>query len=151
MEFPKELKYSKEHSWLKTQGSKAAIGITEFAQIKFGKIVYVNLPSTGSRFDKGEVFGSVEVLKTTSDLYMPVGGVVLEVNNNLLKQADLLNKRTIPRRLDHENSNSRHNRVRQFIGCGCIQKIGWEKTIALFCYYPGIGMKDGNISLPVVN
>ena len=75
MEFPKELKYSKEHTWLKNQGSKAAIGITEFAQIVLGEIVYVNLPSKGARLDKDEVFGSVEVLKTTADLLMPVGAL----------------------------------------------------------------------------
>ena len=91
MQFPSDYKYSKEHTWLKIEGQEALIGITEFAQSELGKIVYVDLPSIGARFNKDEVFGSVEAVKTTSDLFMPVSGDVLEVNKTLLNKAELVN------------------------------------------------------------
>ena len=73
MQFPNDYKYTKEHTWLKLQDEQLAlIGITEFAQSELGEIVYVDLPSIGKQFKKNEVFGSVEAVKTTSDLFMPV-------------------------------------------------------------------------------
>ena len=89
MQFPSDYKYSKEHTWLKVEGETATIGITEFAQSELGEIVYVDLPSIGAHFNKDEVFGSVEAVKTTSDLFMPVSGDVLEVNKTLLNKAEL--------------------------------------------------------------
>ena len=91
MDFPNDYKYSKEHTWLKVEGQEALIGITEFAQSELGEIVYVDLPSIGVHFNKDEVFGSVEAVKTTSDLFMPVSGDVLEVNKTLLNKAELVN------------------------------------------------------------
>lgn len=91
MQFPSDYKYSKEHTWLKIEGHEALIGITEFAQSELGEIVYVDLPSIGAHFNKNEVFGSVEAVKTTSDLVMPVSGDVLEVNKTLLNKAELVN------------------------------------------------------------
>lgn len=91
MNFPQDIKYSKEHTWLKVEGETATIGITEFAQSELGEIVYVDLPSIGAHFNIDEVFGSVEAVKTTSDLFMPVSGDILEVNKTLLKNAELVN------------------------------------------------------------
>lgn len=84
MELPQDFKYSKEHTWIKLQGDgEALIGITEFAQSELGEIVFVDLPNVGAAFKKDEIFGSVEAVKTTSDLYMPVGGEVLQINGAL--------------------------------------------------------------------
>lgn len=92
MQFPTEYKYSKEHTWLKVlENNEALIGITEFAQSELGEIVYVDLPSVGKQFKKDEVFGSVEAVKTTSDLFMPVSGEVMELNTSLKDKADLVN------------------------------------------------------------
>ena len=91
MKFPSELKYSKEHTWIKTDGEIGTIGITEFAQSELDEIVFVDLPVFGKSFAKDEVFGSVEAVKTTSDLFMPVGGEVIKVNASLKDHADLVN------------------------------------------------------------
>ena len=92
MQFPSDYKYSKEHTWLKLlDNQQALIGITEFAQSELGEIVYVDLPSIGKQFKKDEVFGSVEAVKTTSDLFMPVSGEVLEINTKLKDNAPLVN------------------------------------------------------------
>lgn len=92
MQFPNDYKYSKEHTWLKLlDNQQASIGITEFAQSELGEIVYVDLPSIGKQFKKDEVFGSVEAVKTTSDLFMPVSGEVVEINTTLKDNAPLVN------------------------------------------------------------
>ena len=92
MTFPQDYKYSKEHTWLKVLGNdQALIGITEFAQSELGEIVYVDLPAVGKQFKKDEVFGSVEAVKTTSDLFMPTSGEVIEVNMALKDNATLVN------------------------------------------------------------
>ena len=92
MEFPKDYKYSKEHAWLKVLDNEMAlVGITEFAQSELGEVVYMDLPAVGKQFDKDEGFGSVEAVKTTSDLFMPVSGQVVEVNASLKDNAPLIN------------------------------------------------------------
>lgn len=92
MQLPTDYKYSKEHTWLKVlDNNEALVGITEFAQSELGEIVYVDLPSIGKQFQKDEVFGSVEAVKTTSDLFMPVSGEVIEVNTALKDNAPLVN------------------------------------------------------------
>lgn len=92
MSIPADYKYSKEHTWLKIEKEgNALVGITEFAQSELGEIVYVDLPSIGKQFKKDEVFGSVEALKTTSDLFMPVSGEITEVNAALKDNATLIN------------------------------------------------------------
>lgn len=92
MQFPSNYKYSKEHTWLKIlDNNEALVGITEFAQSELGEIVYVDLPSRGKQFRKDEVFGSVEAVKTTSDLFMPVSGEIVEVNAVLKDNAPLVN------------------------------------------------------------
>lgn len=91
MEFPEGLHYSKEHTWLKVEGKMGTIGITEFAQGELGEIVYVDLPNDGYSFGQDKVFGSVEAIKTVSDLFMPVSGKVIETNKKLLQEPTLVN------------------------------------------------------------
>ena len=91
MNFPENLMYSKEHTWLQIDGQTGTIGITEFAQSELGEIVYVELPRIGQSFKADEIFGSVEAVKTTSDLFMPVSGKVTEINNELVKKPETVN------------------------------------------------------------
>lgn len=91
MEFPAELKYTKDHEWVRVEGNEAYVGITEFAQRELGDIVYIDIPSVGSDLSKEEVFGTVEAVKTVSDLFMPVNGSILEVNTLLDSQPELVN------------------------------------------------------------
>lgn len=91
MNFPNELYYSKEHTWLKVVGDEGFVGITEFAQSELGEIVFVELPNPGASFGQDEVFGSVEAIKTVSDLFLPVSGEIVVVNKELEKQPTLIN------------------------------------------------------------
>ncbi len=83
MNIPEGLKYTKDHEWIKIEGNKATIGITEFAQGELGDIVYVDISTVGQEVNEHEVFGTVEAVKTVSDLFMPISGKVLEVNKAL--------------------------------------------------------------------
>ncbi len=91
MNFPENLLYSKEHTWLQVDGQTGTIGITEFAQSELGEIVYVELPRVGQSFNADEIFGSVEAVKTTSDLFMPVSGKIVSINDALTKEPELVN------------------------------------------------------------
>jgi len=91
MEFPKELKYSKDHEWLRVEGGNAYIGITEFAQGELGDIVFVDVDTEGEELEKEEVFGSIEAVKTVSDLFMPINGEVLSFNTKLEDDPELIN------------------------------------------------------------
>ena len=91
MEFPKELKYSKDHEWLRVEGGNAYIGITEFAQGELGDIVFVDVDTEGDELEKEEVFGSIEAVKTVSDLFMPINGEVLSFNAKLEDEPELIN------------------------------------------------------------
>ena len=91
MEFPNDIKYSKEHTWISVQDNIGTIGITEFAQSELGEIVYADLPNVGYNFQQDEVFGSVEAVKTFSDLFVPVSGKIIETNKQLLKEPTLIN------------------------------------------------------------
>ena len=91
MEFPKELKYSKDHEWLRVEGFNAYIGITEFAQGELGDIVFVDVDTEGEDLEKEEVFGSIEAVKTVSDLFMPINGEVLSFNKKLEDDPELIN------------------------------------------------------------
>lgn len=91
MNFPAELKYTKDHEWIKIEGSEAYIGITDFAQKELGDIVYVDINSVGKTVSQNDVFGTVEAVKTVSDLFMPVTGEVLEVNAILDNKPELVN------------------------------------------------------------
>ena len=91
MNFPSELKYTKDHEWLKVEGNIITIGITEFAQKELGDIVYVELESEGEILEDGEVFGTIEAVKTVSDLFMPVAGKVTEINSKLENNPEIVN------------------------------------------------------------
>jgi glycine cleavage system H protein len=91
MEFPKELKYSKDHEWLRFEGGNAYIGITDFAQGELGDIVFVDVDTEGEELEKEEVFGSIEAVKTVSDLFMPINGEVLSFNKKLEDDPELIN------------------------------------------------------------
>lgn len=83
MNFPENLKYSSDHEWVRVEGNEAFIGITDFAQEELGDIVFIDVSTEGETLEQGEVFGSVEAVKTVSDLLMPVSGEVLEINPEL--------------------------------------------------------------------
>ena len=91
MNFPAELKYTKDHEWVKVEGNEAIIGITDFAQRELGDIVYIDINSIGTEIAKEEVFGTVEAVKTVSDLFMPLTATVLEVNGELNDNPELVN------------------------------------------------------------
>jgi glycine cleavage system H protein len=91
MNFPDDLRYSKDHEWLRIEGDTAFIGITEFAQSELGDIVFVDIDTEGETLDKDEVFGTIEAVKTVSDLFMPVPGEVLEFNLKLEDEPELIN------------------------------------------------------------
>ena len=91
MNFPDNLKYTKDHEWVKVEGKEAIIGITDFAQGELGDIVYVDIDSKGASLKKETVFGTVEAVKTVSDLFMPISGEVLEVNKGLDQKPESVN------------------------------------------------------------
>ena len=91
MNFPENLKYTKDHEWVLLEGNTATVGITEFAQRELGDIVYVDISSRGKSLSAEEVFGTVEAVKTVSDLFLPLGGTVNEVNADLETQPELIN------------------------------------------------------------
>lgn len=92
MNFPENVKYSSDHEWVRVEGNEAYVGITDFAQDELGEIVYVDVTTEGDILEQGEVFGSIEAVKTVSDLMMPVGGEVLEINSKLDDAPELVNK-----------------------------------------------------------
>lgn len=87
----KNLRYTKSHEWLKIDGNHALIGITDYAQDSLGAIVYVDLPEKGESFNKGDVFSALESVKAASDIYIPVSGTIVEINERLLDEPELLN------------------------------------------------------------
>lgn len=91
MNFPENLRYTKDHEWVKIEGDEATVGITDFAQRELGDIVYIEIESVGKELKAGEIFGTVEAVKTVSDLYLPINGVVTEVNPNLNGSPDSVN------------------------------------------------------------
>lgn len=92
MNFPQDLKYTKDHEWVKIDGDIATIGITDFAQKELGDIVYVEVETVGETIEAGEVFGTVEAVKTVSDLFMPVTGEIIEFNEELEGSPEIVNE-----------------------------------------------------------
>lgn len=88
---PADLKYSKEHEWIRVEDNRAYVGITDFAQDELGDIVFVELPEVGSNVEINQTFGTVESVKTVSDLFAPVSGIVVEINERLLDSPELVN------------------------------------------------------------
>lgn len=91
MDFPKELKYTKDHEWVRVEGETATVGVTDFAQGELGDIVYLEIETESEDLDQGELFGTVEAVKTVSDLFMPISGTVAAVNEMLEDQPELIN------------------------------------------------------------
>ncbi|PTN07327.1 glycine cleavage system H protein [Mangrovibacterium marinum] len=92
MNLPENLKYTKEHEWVRVEGDTVVVGITDFAQGELGDIVFVEIETVGETLEVGETFGTVEAVKTVSDLFMPVGGEILEFNQALEDSPELINK-----------------------------------------------------------
>jgi glycine cleavage system H protein len=92
MNIPSELKYTKDHEWIRVEGAFARVGITDFAQKELGDIVYIEIETVGETVAKEETFGTIEAVKTVSDLFMPVTGEILEMNAELENNAELVNK-----------------------------------------------------------
>jgi glycine cleavage system H protein len=92
MNFPENLKYTKDHEWIRVEGDNAYVGITDFAQGELGDIVYVEIETEGEELAHEEIFGTVEAVKTVSDLFMPISGKVLEVNPELQSNPEAVNK-----------------------------------------------------------
>lgn len=91
MNFPDSLRYTKDHEWVRIEGDEAIVGITDFAQRELGDIVYVEIETVGKELEAGSIFGTVEAVKTVSDLYLPLAGTVSEVNPNLNASPELVN------------------------------------------------------------
>ncbi len=91
MEFPEDLLYTKDHEWVRIDGDTATVGITDFAQGELGDIVYVEIETLNQQIERNGIFGSVEAVKTVSDLFMPVAGEVIEINEALADQPELVN------------------------------------------------------------
>lgn len=92
MNVPSELKYTKEHEWIRVEGEEAFVGITDYAQSQLGDIVFVECETVGDALEASDTFGTVEAVKTVSDLYLPVGGEILEFNERLEGEPELVNK-----------------------------------------------------------
>lgn len=92
MNFPTNVKYTSEHEWIRLEGEEAYVGITDYAQDQLGDIVFVDVTTEDETLDAGEVFGTIEVVKTVSDLFLPVGGEILEVNPELEEHPELVNQ-----------------------------------------------------------
>ena len=91
MNYPTNIKYTSEHEWIRIEGDEAYVGITDYAQDQLGDIVFIDIPSVGETLEQGEVFGTIEVVKTVSDLFLPVAGEVLEQNEALADNPELVN------------------------------------------------------------
>ena len=92
MQYPTNLHYTEDHEWIKTEGETAIVGITEFASSELGDIVFIEIETQGESLDKGDTFGTVEAVKTVSDLFMPVSGEVLEINPAISDTPEVVNK-----------------------------------------------------------
>lgn len=92
MKFPEDLLYTKDHEWVRIEGDIATVGITEFATNELGDIVYVDIETQGEPLESGDIFGTIEAVKTVSDLFMPVSGTVLEVNGLLADTPEVVNE-----------------------------------------------------------
>lgn len=92
MDFPSNLKYTREHEWIRVEGSLGWIGITEYAQSELGDVVFVELPAVGTKLDQGKSFGTIEAVKAVSDLYAPVSGEVVELNKKIQETPEVVNK-----------------------------------------------------------
>ncbi|MDR1121340.1 MAG: glycine cleavage system protein GcvH [Dysgonamonadaceae bacterium] len=91
MEFPSNIKYTKDHEWIRLEGKEAWVGITDYAQGELGDVIYIDVPSVGEQLEKEDTFGTIEAVKTVSDLFLPVSGKILELNPELEEHPELVN------------------------------------------------------------
>ena len=92
MQYPTNLHYTEDHEWIRTEGETAIVGITEFAASELGDIVFIEIETQGENLDKGDTFGTIEAVKTVSDLFMPISGEVLEINSAIADTPEVVNK-----------------------------------------------------------
>ncbi|MGN8068299.1 glycine cleavage system protein GcvH [Mucilaginibacter sp. SG564] len=92
MDFPSNLKYTRDHEWVLAEGDTATIGVTEFAQRELGDIVFVDIPTVGKKIEQEEVFGTIEAVKTVSDVFMPVAGEIIQFNEELESSPEIINE-----------------------------------------------------------
>ena len=92
MNYPTNIKYTSEHEWIRIEGDEAYVGITDYGQDQLGDIVFIDIPTVGEALEQGEVFGTIEVVKTVSDLFLPIGGEILEQNEALMDNPELVNQ-----------------------------------------------------------
>ncbi len=92
MQVPSDLKYTKDHEWIRVEGNQGVVGITDYAQKELGDIVFIEIETQGEKLKKEDVFGTIEAVKTVSDMFMPVSGTVLEINPKLESSPDIVNK-----------------------------------------------------------
>ncbi|MGB9746704.1 MAG: glycine cleavage system protein GcvH [Bacteroidales bacterium] len=92
MQVPSDLKYTKDHEWIRVEGNQGVVGITDYAQKELGDIVFIEIETQGEKLGKEDVFGTIEAVKTVSDMFMPVSGTVLEINPKLENSPDIVNK-----------------------------------------------------------
>jgi len=92
MNIPEDLRYSKEHEWARQEGEFVWVGISDYAQSELGDVVYIDLPAVGDHFKQNDIFGSIEAVKAASDLYCPVAGEIVEVNNDITDSPETINK-----------------------------------------------------------
>jgi len=92
MNIPSNLKYTKDHEWIRIEGGEAVVGVTDFAQSQLGDIVFIEIETQGETLQKEEVFGSIEAVKTVSDMFMPISGEVVEVNEKIISNPEVVNK-----------------------------------------------------------
>ncbi len=113
MTFPENLKYTKDHEWIRVEGKTGIVGITDYAQVELGDVVFVELPQIGKKIKQFESFGTIEAVKAVSDLYTPASGEVIEINTELEKSPELVNKDPYDKgwliKLKIENNNDLNN------------------------------------------
>ena len=123
MKIPENLKYTKDHEWISIQGDIATVGITDYAQRELGDIVYIEVESLNQKLNKEEIFGSVEAVKTVSDLFMPVSGEVIEFNNNLNNNPEAVNNDPYNEGWIIKVKISSHNEINELLNSDDYKKI----------------------------
>jgi len=126
MEFPGTLRYTKDHEWIKLEGNTATVGITEFAQRELGDIVFVDIHSKGKQLAANEIFGTVEAVKTVSDLYLPVSGTVVEINPELDANPEYVNKDPYGKGWMVKMSITNPTEVEQLLDAGAYKQLVGE-------------------------
>ncbi|UVV53516.1 glycine cleavage system protein GcvH [Bacteroides thetaiotaomicron] len=138
MNFPQNLKYTNEHEWIRVEGDIAYVGITDYAQEQLGDIVFVDIPTVGETLEAGETFGTIEVVKTISDLFLPLAGEILEQNEALEENPEPGKQRPLRRRLADQDEACRCQGCGRPARCRSIQGSGQRLKLnkQYFCLSP---------------